>query len=146
MVPSGLDTLGGLVYTLNQRGVFSVTADPNMKSAVKSEDLADVPSQDIKSSPYTLLKDKTRLMTDEMGWSMAWMNANLTGLPAQRVYMYPGSYEDTSTEAIAVSGGFSGSRGSGRDGSGAERGDGHGYGHRCAEHFEPGDGAVLSRA
>ena len=24
MVPSGLDTLGGLVYTLNQRGVFSL--------------------------------------------------------------------------------------------------------------------------
>jgi hypothetical protein len=113
MVPSGLDTLGGLVYTLNQRGVFSVTEDPNMKPAVKSEDLADVPAQDIKSSPYLLLEDKTRLMTDEIGWSKAWMNANLTGLPENRVYIYPGSYEDTSTEAITVADGFSGSRGSG---------------------------------
>jgi len=113
MVPGGLDTLGGLIYTLNQRGVFSVTADPNTKSAVKSEDLADVAAQDIKNSSYLLLTDKTRLMTDEIGWSKAWMNANLTGLPANRVYIYPGSYEDTSTEAIAVAAGFAGSRGSG---------------------------------
>lgn len=113
LVPTGLDTLGGVVATLNQRGVFSVTADPNMKPAVKSEDLADVSAQDIKSDPYLLLMDKSRLITDEMGWAMTWMNANLTGLPANRVYVYPGSYEDSSTEAIAVSTGFAGSRGSG---------------------------------
>ncbi len=113
MVPGGLDTLGGIVSTLIQRGVFSVIEDPNMKPAVKSEDLADVAGQDIKSSPYLLLEDKTRLMTDEIEWSKAWMNANLTGLPANRVYIYPGSYEDTSTEAITVAAGYSGSRGSG---------------------------------
>lgn len=113
LVPTGLDTLGALVYTLNQRGVFSVTADPNMKSAVKSEDLADVSSQDIKSGPYLLQIDKTRLMTDEMNWAMAWMNANLTGLPANRVYVYPGSYEDTSTEGISVAANYAGARGSG---------------------------------
>jgi hypothetical protein len=113
IVPSGLDTLGGIVFTLQQRGVFSVTVDPNMKSAVKSEDLADVAPQDIMSAPYTLQMDKTRLMTDEIGWAMAWMNANLTGLPANRVYVYPGSYEDTSTEAIAVAAGYAGARGSG---------------------------------
>lgn len=113
MVPSGLDTLGGLVYTLTQRGVYSVTADPNMKTVVKSEDLADVASQDIKTAPYLLLMDKTRLMTDELNWSLAWMNANLTGLPTNRVYVYPGSYEDVSTEAVAVAAGYVGARGSG---------------------------------
>jgi Polysaccharide deacetylase len=113
IVPSGLDTLGGIVYTLNQRGVFSISTDPDMKSAVKSEDLADVPSQDLLTAPYTLQMDKTRLMTDEIGWAMAWMSANLTGLPANRVYVYPGSYEDTSTESIAVAAGYAGSRGSG---------------------------------
>jgi len=113
LVPSGLDTLGGVVYTLNQRGVFSVAADPNMKSAVKSEDLADVATQDIKSAAYTLQMDKTRLITDEMNWAMAWINANLTGLPANRVYVYPGSHEDTSTEAIAVAANYAGARGSG---------------------------------
>ncbi len=102
-----------MIATLNQRGVFSVTADPSMKGAVKSEDLADVAAQDIKTAPYLLLTDKTRLMTDEMNWAMAWMNANLTGLPANRMYVYPGSYEDPSTEAIAVAAGFTGSRGSG---------------------------------
>jgi hypothetical protein len=190
LTPSGLDTLGGLIYTLNQRGVFSVTADPNMKTAVKSEDLADVSTQDIKSAPYTLTMDKGRLMTDELGWARAWMSANLTGLdgghsvslswnagtnvsgynvyrsatsggpytkiagplstpaytdmavdpqqtwfyvvtalnsagesgysnevaatvPGMWVYVYPGSYEDTSTESIAVAAGYAGARGSG---------------------------------
>jgi hypothetical protein len=110
---TGLDTLGGIIATLNQRGVFSVTADANMKTAVRSQDLADVTSQDIKGSSYTLQIDKPRLMTDELGWSLAWMNANLTGLPANRVYVYPGSFEDSSTEAIAVAAGYAGSRGSG---------------------------------
>ena len=113
IVPGGLDTLGGIVFTLQQRGVFSVDLDPNMKSAVKSEDLADVAPVDITSTPYTLQMDKTRLMTDELNWAMAWMSANLTGLPANRVYVYPGSYEDTSTEAIAVAAGYAGARGSG---------------------------------
>jgi len=52
-------------------------------------------------------------MTDELGWSMAWMNANLSGLPAHRVYVYPGSHEDGSTEAIALAAGYAGARGSG---------------------------------
>jgi len=41
------------------------------------------------------------------------MNANLTGLPENRVYVYPGSYEDSSTEAIAAAASYAGSRGSG---------------------------------
>lgn len=110
---SGLDTLGGVIATLNQRRVFAVTPDPNMKTGAKSEDLADVTAQDIKSTPYTLLLDKTRLITDEMNWSMAWMKANLTGLPGKPVYVYPGNYEGTSTEAIAVAAGYAGARGSG---------------------------------
>ncbi len=110
---SGLDTLGGVIATLNQRGVFSVVPDSNMKTAVRSQDLADVTSQDIKSAVYTLQTDKPRLMADELGWSLAWMNNYLTGLPGNRVYVYPGSFEDTSTEAIAVTTGYAGARGSG---------------------------------
>ena len=190
LVPSGLDTLGGIIATLKQRGVFAVTQDPNMKTAVKSEDLADVSSQDIKTATYTLTLDKPRLMNDELGWSKAWMNANLSGIggnrsvrlswdedvdatgynvyrsassggpyskiagpvtgleyadyqvspqqawyyvvtavnqvgesddsnqvsaniPGSWVYVYPGSYEDTSTEAIAVAAGYAGARGGG---------------------------------
>jgi Right handed beta helix region len=190
MVPNGLDTLGGILATLKQRGVFAVTADPNMKAAVKSEDLADVSSQDIKNASFTLTMDKPRLMNDELMWSKAWMNANLTGIGGNRavslnwnsetgatgynvyrspssggpysriagpmanptyvdydvsaqqvwyyvvtavnevgesgnsgqasaaipggwVYVYPGSYEDPSTEAIAVAAGYAGARGGG---------------------------------
>jgi len=112
LVPSGLDTLGGIVATLRQRGVFAVTVDPNMKTAVKSEDLADVSLQDIKSTGFTLTTDKTRLMTDELQWARTWMNANLTGAGVS-VYVYPGSYEDSSTEAIAVAAGYAGARGGG---------------------------------
>ena len=113
MPSSGLEDLGGIIATLNQRGVFAVTADPNMKTAVRSQDLADVTSQDIMTAGYTLQIDKTRLVTDELGWSLAWMNANLTGLPNNRVYVYPGSFEDDSTEAIAAATGYVGARGSG---------------------------------
>jgi hypothetical protein len=191
LVASGLDTLGGIIFTLNQRGVFSVSADPNMKSAVKSEDLADVTAQDIKAAAYTLTMEKSRLMTDELGWAKKWMNANLVGLgghhsvtlnwnppgsgptpssyrvyrgavsggpyqlltevvqpqyvdhavnpqqtwfyvttsvangtesgfsnevpatvPGQWVYVYPGSFEDSSTETIAAAAGYAGARGS----------------------------------
>ena len=167
-----------------------MTADSNMKTAVKGEDLADVSSQDIKNAAYTLTMDKPRLMTDELAWSKAWMNANLTGISGNRsvklvwdpeagvsgynvyrsvssggpyikvagpvtnavhvdyqvssqqvwyyvvtalnqagessisnqvaatipggwVYVYPGSYEDSSTEAIAVAAGYAGARGGG---------------------------------
>jgi len=190
LAPGGLDTLGGMIATLEQRGVFAVTADPNMKSAVKSEDLADISAQDIKSAPYTLTMDKPRLMNDELTWSKAWMSAKLAGIgghhsvrlawnaatgaygynvyrsessggpyskiadgitnlfyvddqtsaqqvwyyvitaineagesgnsnqasasiPGAWVYVYPGSYEDTSTEAIAVAAGYAGARGGG---------------------------------
>jgi hypothetical protein len=190
LVPAGLDTLGGIIATLNQRGVFAVTTDPNMKTAVKSEDLADVSSQDIKNTAYTLTLDKPRLMNDELAWSKAWLSANLTGIGGDRavslawtaeagvtgynvyrsavsggpyskiagpvtnpsytdygvsaqqqwyyvatalnsagessfsnqasatipggwVYVYPGSYEDTSTETIAAAAGYAGARGGG---------------------------------
>ncbi|HEX3352644.1 MAG TPA: hypothetical protein VHS34_07460, partial [Terriglobales bacterium] len=97
LVPNGLDTLGGVVATLLQRGVFSVTTDSNMKSAVKSEDLADVPSQDIKNATYVVTMDKVRLMTDELDWSKAWMNANLTGVGGNRSVSLAWGREDNVT-------------------------------------------------
>ena len=47
--PTGLDTLGGILYTLQQRGVFTVSLDGNAKSTARSISLADVTSLDIKS-------------------------------------------------------------------------------------------------
>ena len=110
---TGLDTLGGILFTLEQRGVFSVILDGNAKSTARSISLGDVTNLDIASSPQNLDLDETQLETEEMSWAQAWMNLNLTGLPATRVYVMPGSYEDTVTEGIAASLGYVGVRGTG---------------------------------
>jgi hypothetical protein len=51
--------------------------------------------------------------TEEMSWAQGWMNLNFTGLPAHRVYVMPGTYEDPVTENIAASLGYAGVRGTG---------------------------------
>jgi len=110
---TGLDTLGGILYTLQQRGVFSVSLDTNAKSTARSISLANVTNMDIKSSAQNLDLDETQMETEEMSWAQGWMNLNFTGLPAQRVYVMPGTYEDPVTENIAASLGYVGVRGTG---------------------------------
>ena len=46
--------------------------------------------------------DVTRLTTDEITLSRKWMTANLTGLPATPVYVYPGGYETPTMQGIAA--------------------------------------------
>jgi len=87
---NGLDTLGGILYTLQQRGVFSVSMDGNAKSTARSISLANVTNMDVVSSAMNLDLDETQMETEEMSWAKAWMNLNLTGLPVQRVYVMPG--------------------------------------------------------
>jgi hypothetical protein len=110
---TGLDTLGGILYTLQQRGVFSVSLDANAKSTARSISLVSVTSMDIKSSAQNLDLDETQMETEEMSWAQGWMNLNFTGLPARRVYVMPGTYEDPMTENIAASLGYAGVRGTG---------------------------------
>ncbi len=110
---NGLVTLGGILDTLEQRGVFSVGLDANAKSAARSISLADVTNLDIKNTAQTLDLDETQMETEEMSWAQGWMNLNFTGLPAKRVYVMPGSYEDPVTETIAASLGYAGVRGTG---------------------------------
>jgi hypothetical protein len=112
-VSNGLDTLGGILYTLQQRGVFSVSLDANAKSMARSISLANVTNMDIKSSAQNLDLDETLLETEEMSWAQGWVNLNFTGLPTQRVYVMPGTYEDPVTENIAASLGYAGVRGTG---------------------------------
>ncbi|MGA7969327.1 MAG: hypothetical protein WCC32_20670 [Terriglobales bacterium] len=111
--PTGLDTLGGILYTLQQRGVFSVTLDANAKSTARSISLADVASLNIASAQQNLDLDETQMETEEMSWALGWMNLNFTGLPSSRVYVMPGSYEDPVTEGIATGLGYAGVRGTG---------------------------------
>jgi hypothetical protein len=110
---NGLDTLGGILFTLQQRGVFSVILDANAKSTAHSISLADVTNLDIKSAAQNLDLDETQMETEEMSWARGWMNLNLTGLPAHRVYVMPGTYEDPVTEGIAAGLGYAGVRGGG---------------------------------
>jgi hypothetical protein len=110
---TGLDTIGGIFYTLQDRGVFSVTEDANAKSAARSISLANVTNMNIQSSAQNLDFDETQLETEEMSWAQGWMNLNFTGLPTQRVYVMPGTYEDPVTENIASSLGYVGVRGNG---------------------------------
>ena len=111
--PTGLDTLGGILYTLQQRGVFSVSLDANAKSMAKSISLADVTNLDIKSAAQNLDFDETQMETEEMSYARGWMDLNFTGLPASRVYVMPGTYGDTTTENIAAGLGYAGVRGTG---------------------------------
>ena len=110
---NGLDTLGGILYTLQQRGVFSVSLDANAKSTARSISLANVAGLNIVGAAQNLDLDETQMETEEMSWAQGWMNLNLTGLPAQRVYVMPGSYEDPVTENIAAGLGYAGVRGTG---------------------------------
>jgi hypothetical protein len=110
---TGLDTLGGILYTLQQRGAFSVSLDANAKSTARSISLVNVTNMDIKSSAQNLDLDETQMETEEMSWAQGWMNLNFTGLPAHRVYVMPGTYEDPVTENIAASLGYAGVRGTG---------------------------------
>ena len=112
-VSNGLDTLGGILYTLQQRGVFSLTLDANAKSTARSISLANVANLDIKTLLQNLDLDETQMETEEMSWAQGWMNVNFTGLPARRVYVMPGTYEDAVTENIAASLGYAGVRGTG---------------------------------
>jgi hypothetical protein len=110
---NGLDTLGGILFTLQQRGVFSVSLDANAKSTARSISLADVTNLDIETTAQNLDLDETQMETEEMGWAQSWMNLNLTGLPANRVYVMPGTYGDTVTENLAAGLGYAGVRGTG---------------------------------
>jgi len=64
---NGLVTLGGILDTLEQRGVFSAVLDANAKSAARSISLADVTNMDIKSAAQNLDLDETQMETELRG-------------------------------------------------------------------------------
>ena len=104
------DSISKVIATLNGRGVYTATLEPNCIGAAHSIALADVASQNIKSS-YTTLLQKDRLIPDEMTTSRNWLQANVTGLSNVKVYVYPSGLEDTQTQGWAVAAGYEGARG-----------------------------------
>lgn len=105
------DTMSELAFTINQRSGYEAAMVSTGKGAAHTITLADLTNQDIKSARYVAQAQASKLEPDEMETSKTWMNANLTGLPATRVYVYPGGQEDSNTEGYAVAAGYAGARG-----------------------------------
>ena len=93
------------------QGPYGTGCSAYTESALLAQDLADVSGQNVKSSVYHMLLDVTRLTTDEITLSRQWMTANLTGLPATPVYVYPGGYETTAMQGITAGVPYAGARG-----------------------------------
>jgi hypothetical protein len=116
-------TIKGLRLALLATGKFSATeiqtcqgpygtgCSAYTEAALLGQDLADVSSQDVKTSVYHMQLDVTRLTTDEITLSRQWMTTNLTGLPATPVYVYPGGYETTTMQGITEGVPYVGARG-----------------------------------
>lgn len=114
-----IDTVSMIVATLKSSGVFSIdstTLDNSfMKGNAHAIALADVANLEVvaASQQQPLFLDETYLESDEIGWTKQWLSFNLTGLPANLIYIMPGTYEDPTTEGIVASFGYKGARGSG---------------------------------
>jgi len=125
-------TIAGLRQALNATGKFTwleptpcqgpygTGCSAYTEAALLSQDLADVNAVDVKSSVYHMLLDVTRLTTDEITLSRQWMNANLTGLPAAPVYVYPGGYETPTMQTITAGVPYDGARGALKEDLGAK--------------------------
>jgi hypothetical protein len=98
-------------YLTPCQGPYGTGCSAYTFAALLSQDLADVSSADVKTSPYHLLLNVTRLTTDEITLSRAWMTTNLTGLPTTPVYVYPGGYETTTMQGITSGVPYAGARG-----------------------------------
>jgi hypothetical protein len=131
--PTPCGTIQELMGTLNATGKFAATLPPlpcqgpygtgcsaSTNAALLSQDLADVSGQDVETAAYSMQLDVTRLTTDEITLSRQWMTANLTGLPATPVYVYPGGYETPTMQGIAVGVPYDGARGALKEDLGAK--------------------------
>jgi hypothetical protein len=108
---SAYDSISELVATINGRSGYTSAKDANCQGAAHSIALADITGQAIKTSAYTVLLQKDRLIPDEMTSSRNWLQANVTGLTNVKVYVYPAGLEDATTQGWAVTAGYEGSRG-----------------------------------
>jgi hypothetical protein len=98
-------------YLTPCQGPYGTGCSAYTAQALLAQDLADVSGQDVKSAVYHLQLNVTRLTTDEITLSRQWMTANLTGLPATTVYVYPGGYETTAMQGITEGVPYNGARG-----------------------------------
>jgi hypothetical protein len=93
------------------QGPYGTGCSAYTEAGLLAQDLADVSGQDVRTAVYHMQLDVTRLTTDEITLSRQWMTTNLTGLPATRVYVYPGGYETTTMQGITAGVPYAGGRG-----------------------------------
>ncbi|MGB9489979.1 MAG: hypothetical protein WCA92_05870, partial [Terriglobales bacterium] len=108
-----INLVGTLQDALPPSCFAKAALDSLAKGSAHAYSLADVSFADIKAAPVNLDFKESYLESDEMSWAQTWMNTKFTGLPAKRVYVMPGSYEDPVTEGIAAGLGYVGVRGTG---------------------------------
>jgi hypothetical protein len=111
LTQAAYDTAHELRMHINGLSGYSASQDANCQDAAHTYTLADVSGQDIKSAAYVTQFQKSRLIPDEMSVSKTWMETNVAGLGAAKVYVYPAGIEDAETQGWAVAAGYEGSRG-----------------------------------
>jgi hypothetical protein len=76
-------------YTVQQNsGLWTTNNWPLSRPNANAKNLAAVAGQDIKSAPYTVVYDQTKLLADEMATSKSAIQANVPGLN-ETFYVYP---------------------------------------------------------
>lgn len=103
---------GFVNYSVQQNTVLWATNNwPLSRPNTNATNLLAVSSQDIKSAPYTMLYDQTKLVPDEMTAAKNGIQSNVPGL-TESFYVYPDGIEDPTTEAYAIAAGYTAARGS----------------------------------
>ncbi len=99
-------------YSVQQNSpLWTTNSWPLTRPNTHAMNLANVSSQDIKTAPYALLYDQTKLEPDEMLSSKNTIQSSVAGL-TESFYVYPDGIEDPTIEADAVAGGYTAARGS----------------------------------
>jgi hypothetical protein len=103
------DTIQELVAFIAAQTGYSCTKHANTYNEVRSKVLADVAGQNIKVA-YTAVNDKQRLMEDELAFSKATLEANISGLTVTE-YIYPGGFTDSDVKTWTAAAGYTSARG-----------------------------------
>lgn len=126
------DATSQILYVWSASGnPVTVTLSWSPPSSGPTPDWYNVYRSSVSGGPYTLIASEVtsttytdRAVNPQQEWfyvttsvsagvESAFSNETSATVPGNWVYVYPGSYEDPSTEALAVTAGYGGARGSG---------------------------------
>lgn len=107
------NTRQGLHDYLASVAHYSITdpSSPLARPNTRTINLLNVSNQNIKTAPFALLYDQTKLVPDEMTKSKSTIETNVAG-SSESFFVYPDGIEDLTTEVDAVAAGYTAARGS----------------------------------